>query len=85
MRTIGTLRASRITEDSPGREHVLRSNPAVLPEAVIAELTAMLCKVAEEKFTSLPSGSLCPFYVVGTEVPVPGGKVAEGESPVPRN
>lgn len=41
---------------------------------VVAERSAMLCRVAEE------AGA--PVYVVGTEVPVPGGETAEGEAPV---
>jgi D-tagatose-1,6-bisphosphate aldolase subunit GatZ/KbaZ len=58
-------------------------DPAALPETVVAERTAMLCQAAEESFASLPSGSPRPLYVIGTEVPVPGGEVAEGESPLP--
>jgi D-tagatose-1,6-bisphosphate aldolase subunit GatZ/KbaZ len=58
-------------------------DPAVLPEAVVAERTAMLCQTAEESFASLPAGSPRPLYVIGTEVPVPGGDVAEGQCPVP--
>jgi D-tagatose-1,6-bisphosphate aldolase subunit GatZ/KbaZ len=58
-------------------------DPAVLPEAVVAERTAMLCQVAEESFASLPPGAPRPLYVIGTEVPVPGGEVAEGEPPAP--
>lgn len=49
----------------------------------VAERTAMLCEVAEESFVSLPPGSPRPLYVIGTEVPVPGGEVAEGECPIP--
>jgi D-tagatose-1,6-bisphosphate aldolase subunit GatZ/KbaZ len=58
-------------------------DPAVLPVATIAERTAVLCKVAEESFAGLPKGSPRPLYVIGTEVPVPGGEVAEGEAPLP--
>ena len=58
-------------------------DPAVLPVAVVAERTAILCQVAEESFASLPKGSPRPLYVIGTEVPVPGGEVAEGEPPLP--
>jgi D-tagatose-1,6-bisphosphate aldolase subunit GatZ/KbaZ len=58
-------------------------DPARLTEKVVAERTAMLCQVAEQSFVSLPTGSPRPLYVIGTEVPVPGGEVAEGESPVP--
>jgi len=58
-------------------------DPAVLPVSVVAERTAILCQVAEESFASLPKGSPRPLYVIGTEVPVPGGEVAEGEPPLP--
>lgn len=58
-------------------------DPERLPVEVVAERTVMLCAVAEESFLSLPSGSPRPLYVIGTEVPVPGGEVAEGECPVP--
>jgi D-tagatose-1,6-bisphosphate aldolase subunit GatZ/KbaZ len=58
-------------------------DPTPLTEEVVAERTAMLCEVAEESFGSLPLGSPRPLYVIGTEVPVPGGETAEGECPVP--
>jgi D-tagatose-1,6-bisphosphate aldolase subunit GatZ/KbaZ len=58
-------------------------DPAVLPVATVAERTSILCQVAEESFASLPKGSPRPLYVIGTEVPVPGGEVAEGEPPLP--
>ena len=58
-------------------------DPAVLPVAVVAERAAILCQVAEESFASLPKGSPHPLYVIGTEVPVPGGEVADGEPPLP--
>jgi D-tagatose-1,6-bisphosphate aldolase subunit GatZ/KbaZ len=58
-------------------------DPARLTEEVVAERTAMLCEVAEQSFASLPTGSPRSLYVIGTEVPVPGGEVAEGECPVP--
>jgi D-tagatose-1,6-bisphosphate aldolase subunit GatZ/KbaZ len=41
-----------------------------LDPAIIAERTAFLCRTAEEY--SNGSGSL-PLYVIGTEVPIPGG------------
>jgi D-tagatose-1,6-bisphosphate aldolase subunit GatZ/KbaZ len=59
------------------------SDPTPLSEEVVAERTAMLCEVAEETFVSLPPGSPRPLYVIGTEVPVPGGETAEGGCPVP--
>ena len=58
-------------------------DPARLPEAVVAERAAQLCHAAEQTFATLPAGSPRPLYVIGTEVPVPGGEVAEGECPAP--
>jgi D-tagatose-1,6-bisphosphate aldolase subunit GatZ/KbaZ len=58
-------------------------DPAVLPEPTVAERTAALCLAAEQSHASLPANSLSPLYVIGTEVPVPGGEVAEGECPAP--
>lgn len=46
-------------------------DPAVLPEAVVAERAARLCAVAEA--THARVGGEPPVYVIGTEVPVPGG------------
>lgn len=58
-------------------------DPTTLPEIVVAERAAMLCQAAESALASLPSGSPRPLYVIGTEVPVPGGEVAEGQAPHP--
>ena len=58
-------------------------DPAVLAEQVVAERAAMICQAAENAFLSMPPGSSRPLYVIGTEVPVPGGEVAEGECPTP--
>ena len=41
----------------------------------IAERAAILCRAAEAAHGELPSGSPPPIYVVGTEVPVPGGEL----------
>ena len=51
-----------------------------LAPELIAERTALLCRAAEEAFagTGLPDG---PVYVVGTEVPVPGGTEEEEGAP----
>jgi D-tagatose-1,6-bisphosphate aldolase subunit GatZ/KbaZ len=58
-------------------------DPAALSEEVVAARTAMLCQAAEQSCESMPAGSPRPTYVIGTEVPVPGGEVAEGECPKP--
>jgi D-tagatose-1,6-bisphosphate aldolase subunit GatZ/KbaZ len=46
-------------------------DPAVLTDDIVAERTAALCAHAEEAWRSC--GGEPPVYVVGTEVPVPGG------------
>lgn len=51
-------------------------------EAVVAERAAVLCEAAEEEVRRLGRESR-PLYVIGTEVPAPGGEVAEGEGPTP--
>ena len=47
-----------------------------LPPEVVAERGAVLCKAAEEAFKEVKEKNLAsnpPVYVIGTEVPVPGG------------
>ena len=46
-------------------------DPTPLPERIIAERAARLCRVAEDAFVGDPADA--PVYVIGTEVPVPGG------------
>jgi D-tagatose-1,6-bisphosphate aldolase subunit GatZ/KbaZ len=58
-------------------------DPVPLLEETIAERTALLCRAAEESFASLPPGTTRPVYVIGTEVPVPGGEVGDDEPPAP--
>jgi D-tagatose-1,6-bisphosphate aldolase subunit GatZ/KbaZ len=55
----------------------------ILDEKTVAERAAILCRAAEEACADMPTGSLRPLYVIGTEVPPPGGGVAEGECPAP--
>src|SRR5215469_17969713 len=45
-----------------------------LPEQTIAARAALLCRVAEDTHREMPSGSPEPVYVIGTEVPTPGGE-----------
>ena len=45
-------------------------DPAVLPDTTVAARAARLCRAAE---TAVPAGGVQPVYIVGTEVPVPGG------------
>ena len=44
-----------------------------LSDEVIAVRSADLCEVAEHAARKQPSGVSAPVYVIGTEVPVPGG------------
>ncbi len=52
---------------------------AALDEQLATRRTAQLCRVAEEARRELPDGSPAPVYVVGTEVPAPGGERAGRE------
>jgi len=45
-----------------------------LAEETIATRAAMLCQAAEQAHRELQRGSSQPLYVVGTEVPAPGGE-----------
>jgi D-tagatose-1,6-bisphosphate aldolase subunit GatZ/KbaZ len=58
-------------------------DPRSLLPQVVAERTAILCHAAETGYRSLPAGSPRPLYVIGTEVPPPGGEVTGGEAPTP--
>ncbi|MDT6941358.1 D-tagatose-bisphosphate aldolase, class II, non-catalytic subunit [Brucella pseudogrignonensis] len=51
--------------------------PVALPDAVTAERAARLAKVAEK--AAAESGFDLPVYIVGTEVPIPGGAMEEIE------
>jgi D-tagatose-1,6-bisphosphate aldolase subunit GatZ/KbaZ len=42
-------------------------DPAILPDEIVATRAARLAKAAEQK------AATGPFYIIGTEVPVPGG------------
>jgi D-tagatose-1,6-bisphosphate aldolase subunit GatZ/KbaZ len=55
---------------------------AGLPESTIAARAAILCQAAEQAHRELPSGSPQPLYVVGTEVPAPGGESNDTGAPV---
>ena len=46
-------------------------DPVPLPEQIIAERAATLCAAAEQAHGGSPADA--PVYVIGTEVPVPGG------------
>jgi D-tagatose-1,6-bisphosphate aldolase subunit GatZ/KbaZ len=48
--------------------------PGPLADATATERAADLLAVAEAAHATLPSGTAPPLYVIGTEVPVPGGE-----------
>ena len=50
-------------------------DPRPLPDEIVAERSAELCRIVEES----KSDEMMPIYVVGTEVPVPGGVQEEDE------
>lgn len=54
--------------------------PALSTEAV-AQRAAVLCRAAENAHQQLPAGSPPPLYVIGSEVPTPGGETSEGQAP----
>ncbi len=54
---------------------------AEFSEETIAGRAATLCQVAEKTYAELPSGSPNILYVVGTEVPAPGGESLDSEAP----
>ena len=51
-------------------------------EETVAERAAILCQVAEKTYSELPSDSQKPVYVIGTEVPAPGGESLNAQAPV---
>jgi D-tagatose-1,6-bisphosphate aldolase subunit GatZ/KbaZ len=51
-----------------------------LDERTIADRAAALCETAENAFRELPPKSPSLLYVVGTEVPAPGGESSSEES-----
>lgn len=61
----------------------LADDPADRPldEATVAERAADLCAVAEGAVALLPADAPRPIYVVGSEVPIPGGELADSAAP----
>ena len=47
-------------------------DPVPLPDATVAERAARLCRIAEDTRAVMP-GAVPLVYIIGTEVPVPGG------------
>jgi len=55
--------------------------PNTLDAEVVAQRAAVLAEAAERAFAELPPGSEPPVYVIGTEVPAPGGETKAGAPP----
>jgi D-tagatose-1,6-bisphosphate aldolase subunit GatZ/KbaZ len=53
--------------------------PQGLALETVAERTTVLCRAAEAAAERLPAGRLRPLYVIGYEVPTPGGSLREPE------
>lgn len=54
-----------------------------LNDEIVAERTAALCRVAEDSWEKYRSGKPKPVYIIGTEVPIPGGAQEEEEEVIP--
>ncbi len=52
-----------------------------LPDEIVMARAAELCTAAEAAHAALPGGSPKPLYIIGTEVPKPGGEQIAGEPP----
>ena len=70
------LDASMHLADDPGD----RREP--LADEIVSQRAARLCRAAEDAHSQLPPGSPAPLYVIGTEVPIPGGELVDLQAPV---
>ena len=52
-----------------------------LDDEAIAQRAADLCQVGEQTWARMPAGSPAPLYIIGTEVPTPGGEKGPGLAP----
>jgi len=50
-------------------------------DEIVSARAADLCRAAEDAYKELPPGSPAPLYVIGTEVPLPGGERLGGRAP----
>jgi D-tagatose-1,6-bisphosphate aldolase subunit GatZ/KbaZ len=53
---------------------------AILAPALAAERAVVLCRACEEAAARLPAGRRRPLYVIGAEVPLPGGALERPEA-----
>jgi D-tagatose-1,6-bisphosphate aldolase subunit GatZ/KbaZ len=61
-------------DDQPDRNRALS-------DQVVSARAAELCQAAEEAHRTIPRSTTPPFYVIGTEVPIPGGEQLGSEAP----
>jgi len=52
-----------------------------LADEIVSARAAQLCQAAESAYRRLPKGAAAPRYVIGTEVPVPGGEQLGAQAP----
>ena len=52
-----------------------------MEDRIVSARAAELCAAAEEAHKEMPQGSTAPLYVIGTEVPFPGGEQHEALAP----
>ena len=52
-----------------------------LADAIIAQRAATICQIAEKTHGDVRDGSSAPVYIIGTEVPIPGGEQEAGQPP----
>jgi D-tagatose-1,6-bisphosphate aldolase subunit GatZ/KbaZ len=52
-----------------------------LPDEIVSARAAELCAAAEQAHKSLASSKSAPLYVIGTEVPIPGGELLGSKAP----
>jgi D-tagatose-1,6-bisphosphate aldolase subunit GatZ/KbaZ len=62
------LDASMHCADDPGDRH------SPLPDEIVSARAAELCEAAEQAHQQLDARSAAPLYIIGTEVPIPGGE-----------
>jgi D-tagatose-1,6-bisphosphate aldolase subunit GatZ/KbaZ len=71
------LDASMYCADDEGDRH------QPLADEIVASRAAAMAKAAEETYREYRAGEAAPVYIIGTEVPVPGGAQEEEETVTP--
>lgn len=69
------LDASMHCADDPGYPH------SPLPDELISARAAELCEAAEQAHQQLDAQSPAPLYIIGAEVPIPGGEQLGSQPP----